>query len=87
MQNVRSIFELLQRDIIHTNNAAMFRRCHPPELQAESSLCHELGDKCRQGHCSAARLGADVRVVNADLWAPIGPFHRLTVMMTSSLCI
>ena len=38
-------------------------------------------NKCRQCRCAAAR--ADVRMVNADLWSFIGPFHRLRVLMSS----
>lgn len=46
----------------------------------------------KAGHCwgtttdsvTAAQTGADVRMVNADLWTFITPFHRLRALMSLS---
>ncbi|KAF3858366.1 hypothetical protein F7725_011567 [Dissostichus mawsoni] len=49
--------------------------------RAESSYCQEQGRAGEQPPtvwlCSCADGGADVRMVNADLWSFIAPLHRL----------
>lgn len=80
--NVRSIFKLL-RDIIHTT-MLLCSAVVPPNHRLRAPFVMSWGTNADRVTALLCRLGADVRAVNADLWASIGLFHWLTVLMSSS---